>query len=150
MKTVSFTYIHNNYTTPLLEGIRLPAGLNATQITDFNAFPYTDYQTNIVLFRLSGEKPLRRKENALIKHALTADHSFVYLIIMPFSFEKDVNRPWAYKQLSKLQDKHKNFELIDMEAYLKEMPNATFDEAFQQARQVIELICSVYANTFRG
>ena len=150
MHNTSFTHIHNNYTKSVFNGIHLPFGLRPIEVPDLKHFAYKDYKTNIVLFRLSGEKELRKQELTLVRKAMTASKNFVFLIITPFNFEKGVNLPWAYKQLDKIQEHHQNFELLDLDSWLEKQPRATFDEAFRSVQQVISLLCTIYCGAFRG
>ena len=150
MNATSLTHFHNNYTKPIFEGIHLPFGLEPVEVQDFKHFPYKDYKTNIVLFRLSGEKQYRKQELSFVRKAMNASKNFVFLIMTPFSFEKGVDLGWVHKQLDKIHEKHQNFELLDMESWLQEKPHFTFDQAFKSVQQVISLVCAIYYGTFKG
>ena len=145
MTTYSFYYFHNNYTTPLIIGLKLPFGIKAKEIDQIP----TGLEKAIVLLALTGQTDKRPVEEQLIKDILSTPKN-TYLIITPFNFEADVDLDWVYGQLKFLQSKNINFEPLELDNLLKEKPSITFDQGFKETQKIIELIAATTFGTFRG
>ena len=145
MTTYSFYYIHNNYSTPLITGLKLPLGIEPKEIEQIP----TGLGNAIVLLALTGQTDKRPTEEKLIKDILSTPKN-TYLIVTPFCFEAGVNLSWILKQLIILQNNQVNFEVLELDSLSKNNPHLTFDEGFQEIQKVIELIASTTFGTFRG
>ena len=150
MKKYAFSYIHSNHTTPLINGLKLPQGIQPRQIKNLTNYPYHCYAENIILFSLTGQPELREQEEKLVKNVLVAPINTTFLIITPFNFEAKVNLSWVHEHLNILRDKNVNFEPLELDSLLKEKPHLTFDQAFSKIQEVIELIAATAYGTFRG
>jgi len=134
----------------VLENIKLPLGLKAVEVKDLTSFPYNRYKVNIIMFRLSGDPSVRKQEEDLIKAAKDWSFNNVFLILTPFHFESHVDLEWVKQQLDKLSPEKRNIEIIDMDTWFKDSCYATFSETFKSVQGLIELICTIYCDEFRG
>ena len=150
MTKYSFAYIHSNHTTPLIENIKLPLGIKPKEIKMLERYPYKRFENNIILLTLTGQEALRSNEEKMIQDMLSAPKEAVFLIITPFSFEAKVNLDWVHKQLKMLHEQKVNFEALELEALLQEKPHLTFDQAFKEIQEIIELVAFVVFNSFKG
>ena len=150
MQKNSFVYIHSNHTIPLIKNLKLPSGVKPIEINGLCCFPYQKFENSIVLLSLTGEKAMRKKEQEFIQGILKAPKKTIFLIITPFNFEYKVDLEWVYKQLEILYEHKVNFETLELSVLLKEKPYLTFDEAFKELQQIIELITLVAFKAFKG
>ena len=150
MKTNSFSYIHSNHTTPLIENIKLPLGIRPVEINGLYQFPYQKFENNIILFSLTGQDVMRKKEKKLIRDLLNAPKKTIFLILTPFNFEAKTDLNWVHEQLKMLHENKVNFEELELDALLKEKPHLTFDQAFKEIQQIIELVALVAFKAFWG
>ena len=150
MKKHSFAYIHSNHTTPLIENIKLPFRVKPKEIKDLNRYPFQNYEESIVLFSLTGDELLRKKEEKILRDILSAPPKTIFLIITPFNFEAKTDLNWVRKQLKMLHENKVNFEELELDVLLKEKPHLTFDQAFKEIQQIIELVALVAFKAFRG
>ena len=150
MQKNSFFYIHSNYTMPLIKDLKLPAGVQSIEINDLESSLYQNSENSIVLLSLTGQKILRKKENNLIQELLMAPKKTIFLILTPFEFETKTDLTWVGKQLDMLYEHKVNFEELALDTLLKEKPYLTFDQAFKEIRQLVELIALVAFNAFKG
>lgn len=141
-----FAYIPDNRIIPLIENINLPQGIRPVEINDLCYFPYQTVENGIILLSLTGREVLREKETKLIQAILNAPKTTVFLILTPFNFETETNLNQVYEQLKILYEHQVNFE----ELVLNEKPYLTYEQAFQEIQQVIELIAQAVFKTFNG
>ena len=141
-----FAYIPDNRVIPLIENINLPQGIRPVEINDLCYFPYQTVENCIILLSLTGREVLREKETKLIQAVLNAPKTTVFLLLTPFNFETETNLNRVYEQLKMLYEHQVNFE----ELVLNEKPYLTYEQAFQEIRQVIELIAQAIFKTFNG
>ena len=141
-----FAYIPDNRIIPLIENINLPQGIRPVEINDLCYFPYQTVENCIILLSLTGREVLREKETKLIQAVLNAPKTTVFLLLTPFNFETETNLNRVYEQLKMLYEHQVNFE----ELVLNEKPYLTYEQAFQEIRQVIELIAQAIFKTFNG
>lgn len=150
MQTNSFFYIHSNHTMPLIKNLKLPVGVQSIEINDLGNSLYQNSENSIVLLRLTGQDILRKKENNLIQELLMAQKKTIFLILTPFEFETKTDLQWVCEQLDMLYEHKVNFEELALDTLLKEKPYLTFDQAFKEIQQVVELIALVAFNAFEG
>ena len=141
-----FAYIPDNRIIPLIENINLPQGICPVEINDLCYFPYQTVENCIILLSLTGREVLREKETKLIQAILNAPKTTVFLLLTPFNFETETNLNRVYEQLKILYEHQVNFE----ELVLNEKPYLTYEQAFQEIQQVIELIAQAIFKTFNG
>lgn len=141
-----FAYIPDNRIIPFIENINLPQGIRPVEINDLCYFPYQTVENCIILLSLTGREVLREKETKLIQAILNAPKTTVFLLLTPFNFETETNLNRVYEQLKILYEHQVNFE----ELVLNEKPYLTYEQAFQEIRQVIELIAQAIFKTFNG
>lgn len=141
-----FAYIPDNRIIPFIENINLPQGIRPVEINDLCYFPYQTVENCIILLSLTGREVLREKETKLIQAILNAPKTTVFLLLTPFNFETETNLNRVYEQLKILYEHQVNFE----ELVLNEKPYLTYEQAFQEIQQVIELIAQAIFKTFNG
>lgn len=141
-----FAYIPDNRIIPFIENINLPQGIRPVEINDLCYFPYQTVENCIILLSLTGREVLREKETKLIQAILNAPKTTVFLLLTPFNFETETNLNRVYEQLKILYEHQVNFE----ELVLNEKPYLTYEQAFQEIQQVIELIAQAVFKTFNG
>ena len=150
MKKHSFAYIHSNHTTPLIENIKLPFQVKPKEIKNLNRYHFQNDEDCIVLFSLTGNELLRKKEEKILQDILSAPKKSIFLIVTPFNFEAKTDLNWVHEQLKILQSKNVNFEPLELDALLREKPHFTFDQAFKEIQEIIELVAFVAFKAFRG
>lgn len=150
MQTNSFICIYDNHTMPLIKDLKLPAGVQSIEINDLESSLYQNSENSIVLLSLTGQKILRKKEKEFIQGILKAPKKTIFLILTPFEFETKTDVTWVGKQLDMPYEHKVNFEALSLDTLLKEKPYLTFDQAFKETRQIVELIALVSFNAFKG
>lgn len=150
MQTNSFYYIRGNHTMLLIKDLKLPVGVQTVEINDLGSSLYQNSENSIVSLSLTGQDILRKKENNLIQELLMSPKKTIFLILTPFEFETKTDLQWVCEQLDMLYEHKVNFEALSLDTLLKEKPYLTFDQAFKEIQQVVELISLVAFNAFDG
>lgn len=147
MKKQTLAYIHNNHTTAILGGIKLPAGVKIKKIKNLKHYLGTD--SNIIMFGLTGNNEIRSQEDKLIKNALELNKKIhpTFLIISPFSFEPNVDLSFVQQKIEVLKKAKVDFSVLELMELVRKYPNFTFTQAFKVVQKKVELICKIKFET---
>lgn len=143
MKKQTLAYIHNNHTTAILGGIKLPTGTEIKKIKNLKHFLGTD--SNIIMFGLTGNNEIRSKEDELIQDTLELNKKIhpTFLIISPFSFEPKVDLSFVQQKIEVLKKAKVDLVVLELMELVREYPNFTFTQAFKVVQKKVELICKI-------
>lgn len=143
MKKQTLAYIHNNHTTAILGGIKLPAGVKIKKIKNLKHYLGTD--SNIIMFGLTGNNEIRSKEDELIQDTLELNKKIhpTFLIISPFSFEPKVDLSFVQQKIEVLKKAKVDFSVLELMELVRKYPNFTFTQAFKVVQKKVELICKI-------
>ena len=143
-------FIHNNHTTAILEEIHLPRGTKIKEIK--NLKNYSGTSNDIILFGLTGNSEIRPEEEEQIQDVLKLHNKIhpTFVIITPFSFEDKVDLSYINQKLDILKEAQVDFEILELQDLVRKYRNYTFTQAFKEIQKVLELICKVKFNKFKG
>lgn len=136
MSKCKFFYINSNHTSVLVRDIEAKHHIKAMKIESLEEI--RTYSSKFILFNITGQMNLRKREEKLINDILKYPSKNDKLFITtPFSFESGVDLRWVRKQIQMLNNKDIDFKMFELDEYFKNKQNLTFDQVFNKIEKEI-------------